>query len=230
MPSIPYHWFQLHMFSKVCISCAARISGSHTWRTSVWLRDFEVCWSRRFVLHRQYFWSDRTRLGWAWNRWQWIGESSHLPKPSNSILIKLEINELLQLTQVYFTNPMVCLCSLPENPTFFFWHKVRGSWGWHRNLIAGISWPKRIPKRCQIHIKLRGIAADQLEPLLEDAVKDPFLKTQVKSCSSSLAKMERCFHFSTKKVGRKNVEAWKSELPKPNFWGWVFSCSLLDPF
>jgi len=28
------------------------------------------------------------------------------------------------------------------------------------------------------------IAADQLEPLLEDAVKDPFLKTQVKSCSS----------------------------------------------
>lgn len=33
---------------------------------------FEVCWSRRFVLHRQHLWSDRTCPGWdgAWNRWQ----------------------------------------------------------------------------------------------------------------------------------------------------------------
>ena len=31
-----------------------------------------------------------------------------------------------------------------------------------------------------------GIAADQLEPILEDAVKDPFLKSQVRNCSSCL--------------------------------------------
>lgn len=28
------------------------------------------------------------------------------------------------------------------------------------------------------------IAQDQLEPILEDAVKDPFLKSQVRNCSS----------------------------------------------
>ena len=135
MPSIPYHWFQRHMFAKVRISYAARISGSHTWRTSVWLRDIwgvlieAFCFASPTPLVRQ----DVSWLRWSLeslaamsnenvtsgdqnlpevkkNMWfERLENPRTLPPPkgttNNTVLIKLGNNELLQLTQG-FTSPI----------------------------------------------------------------------------------------------------------------------------
>ena len=49
------------------------------------------------------------------------------------------------------------------------------------------------------------IAADQLEPILEDSVKDPFLKSQVRNCSSSLTALELVWF---KRLVKKKEKKW----------------------
>ena len=55
-----------------------------------------------------------------------------------------------------------------------------------------------------------GIAQDQLEPILEDAVKDPFLKSQVRNCSSCLAL----------RLGATDVDEWGHIISWILFWNW----------